>query len=239
MEKEKAVKCVPLDLVRNLQTLSRRLWDEKNPAAVHVSALIEEFGDEVTSMEKVLGEYEAGYAGRLAIAEREHAEKAAVLEAQISDLKDRVAAGDAERAGLHGRIAQLSDELRKKESALADARAAGAENESGLNSRYVARMKELYDKLNRKELEMLSSWEEKNGELERRDGALRELEADIEKRLAAGKKALAGRESALEDEFALKKAELIKTFERARAELQAREKSLAGREAATPDAGRK
>ncbi|MDT8286034.1 MAG: hypothetical protein RQ748_02900 [Elusimicrobiales bacterium] len=232
MEKEKAVKCVPLDLVRNLQALSKRLWDEKNPAAVHVSALVEEFGDEVTSMEKVLGEYEAGYAGRLAIAEREHAEKAAVLEAQIRDLKERVAATDAERAGLHKKMTELAEALRRKESELADARAAGAESESELNSRYVARMQELYDKLNKKEQEMLSSWEEKSRELELRAQA--QEKSRVEKA-----RSLDARESILEDEFALKKAELIKTFERARAELQAREKSLAEREAALRDAGRK
>lgn len=232
MEKEKAVKCVPLDLVRNLQALSKRLWDEKNPAAVHVSALVEEFGDEVTSMEKVLGEYEAGYAGRLAIAEREHAEKVAVLEAQIRDLKERVAATDAERAGLHKKMTELADALRRKESELADARAAGAESESELNSRYVARMQELYDKLNKKEQEMLSSWEEKSRELELRAQA--QEKSRVEKA-----RSLDARERILEDEFALKKAELIKTFERARAELQAREKSLAEREAALRDAGRK
>ncbi|MDQ7772715.1 MAG: hypothetical protein RDU13_04220 [Elusimicrobiales bacterium] len=232
MEKEKAVKCVPLDLVRNLQTLSRRLWDEKNPAAVHVSALIEEFGDEVTSMEKVLGEYEAGYAGRLAIAEREHAEKVAVLEAQIKDLKERAAAGDAERAGLHKKMAELAETLRRKDSELADARAAGAESESELNSRYVTRMQELYDKLNKKEQEMLASWEGKSRELELRAQAQ-------EKARAEKARALDAREKIMEDEFALKKAELIKTFERARAELQARERSLAEREAALRDAGRK
>lgn len=232
MEKEKAIKCVPLDLVRNLQTLSRRLWDEKNPAAVHVSALIEEFGDEVTSMEKVLGEYEAGYAGRLAIAEREHAEKVSVLEAQIRDLKDRVAAADAERAGLHKKMTELAEVLRRKEAELADARAAGAESESELNSRYVSRMQELYDKLNKKEQEMLASWEEKGREMELRAQA--QEKARVEKA-----RALDAREKIMEDEFSLKKAELIKTFERARAELQAREKSLAEREAALRDAGRK
>lgn len=232
MEKEKAIKCVPLDLVRNLQTLSRRLWDEKNPAAVHVSALIEEFGDEVTSMEKVLGEYEAGYAGRLAIAEREHAEKVSVLEAQIRDLKDRVAAADAERAGLHKKMTELAEVLRRKEAELADARAAGAESESELNSRYVSRMQELYDKLNKKEQEMLASWEEKGREMELRAQA--QEKARVEKT-----RALDAREKIMEDEFSLKKAELIKTFERARAELQAREKSLAEREAALRDAGRK
>lgn len=232
MEKEKAVKCVPLDLVRNLQALSRRLWDEKNPAAVHVSALIEEFGDEVTSMEKVLGEYESGYAGRLAIAEREHGEKVSVLEAQIGDLKERVAAADAERAGLHKKISELSDLLRRKEAELADARAAGAESESELNSRYVTRMQELYDKLNKKEQEMLSSWEEKSRELELRAQA--QEKARVEKA-----RALDARERIMEDEFALKKAELIKTFERARAELQARERSLAEREAAARDGGKK
>lgn len=232
MEKEKAIKCVPLDLVRNMQDLSRRLWDEKNPAAVHVSALIEEFGDEVTSMEKVLGEYEAGYAGRLAIAEREHAEKVSVLEAQIRDLKDRVAAADAERAGLHKKMTELSETLRRKEAELADARAAGAESESELNSRYVSRMQELYDKLNKKEQEMLASWEEKSREMELRAQA--QEKARVEKA-----RALDAREKIMEDEFSLKKAELIKTFERARAELQAREKSLAERESALRDAGRK
>lgn len=232
MEKEKAIKCVPLDLVRNLQTLARRLWDEKNPAAVHVSALVEEFGDEVTSMEKVLGEYEAGYAGRLAIAEREHAEKVAVLESQIRDLKERVAATDAERAGLHKKMSELSEALRRKEAELADARAAGAESESELNSRYVARMQELYDKLNKREQEMLSSWEEKGRELELRAQA--QEKARVEKA-----RTLDAREKIMEDEFALKKAELIKTFERARAELEAREKSLAEREAGLRDAGRK
>ncbi|HOI42211.1 MAG TPA: hypothetical protein PK523_04630 [Elusimicrobiales bacterium] len=94
MGKGKAVRCVPAELFRGLQDLSRGLWEEKNPAAVRLGALLEEFGDEVSSLEKLLGEHEAACSARLAEAGREHAAKEAQLRALIDELRERTAAAE-------------------------------------------------------------------------------------------------------------------------------------------------
>lgn len=111
MEKGKAVRCVPAELFRGLQDLSRRLWEEKNPAAVRLGALMEEFGDEAASMEKVLGEYEAVCSARLAAAGREHAGKEAHLRARIDELRERAAALEAGREDPPGSTTEFSGDL--------------------------------------------------------------------------------------------------------------------------------
>ncbi len=95
MNKGKAVRCVPAELFRGLQDLSRGLWEEKNPAAVRLGALLEEFGEEVSSMEKLVGEHEAACSARLSEAGREHAAKEAQLLARIDELRERTAAPEA------------------------------------------------------------------------------------------------------------------------------------------------
>ena len=106
---------------------------------------------------------------------------------------------------------------------MAELRIKTTEDEGSLNARYVAKMQELYQKVNNKELEMLERWEDKNKALEMR---VQEVEGDY----AAKIKQMGLRGKALEEDFNARKAELIRTFDRIRAGLEVKEKELSARE---------
>ena len=121
------------------------------------------------------------------------------------------------------KVSELSDALKRKEAEMSAFRVQLAEEESQLNSKYVSKMQELYDRVSRKELEMLSRWEEKNKALDSKYGS---LEAEYSGKARQFKL----REKAMADEFNSRKEELIKTFDRIRLELDARESDIAERE---------
>ena len=83
--------------VRATKALLERLWEEKNPAAVHLNALLNEFDVEMKSLE-VVQEYEADYASRLSFMEKQYKDKINSLENELSEHKSRVAALDSARA---------------------------------------------------------------------------------------------------------------------------------------------
>lgn len=225
MEKERDIQCVPTELLTRLKLLADQLWGNKNPASVHLNAVLEEFEPDVRTLGNIVKEYETDYAGRLAFNEREHAQKENRLKEEAADYGERLTVLEKEHAAGLKKIDELKTALAARDAALADLKAKTAEDESDLNSRYVARMQELYDRVNKKELDMLTRWEEKNRTLEVR---LQTLEADYEARAKQFKL----REKAIEEDFNSRKAELIKTFERGRADLENREKALLARERA-------
>lgn len=223
MEKERAIQCVPVEMIERLKALADTLWEGKNPASVHLNAILEEFESDMKALGNVVKEYETDCAGRLAFNEREHAQRESRLREEIEDFSARVARLEKEHAAGQKRIEELKAALNAREAELADLKAKSLEDGTELNSRYVAKMQELYDKVNRKEMEMLSRWEDKNKGLQAKLDA---LEGDH----AARVKQLALREKALEEDFNGRKAELIRTFDRVRADLEAREKAMAARE---------
>ncbi|MDA8243767.1 MAG: hypothetical protein M0025_06560 [Elusimicrobia bacterium] len=223
MEKERDIQCVPAEMIRRLKALADSLWEGKNPASVHLNAVLEEFAGDMKTLGNIVDEYQSDCSSRLAFNEREHAQREARMKEEIEDFSARVARLEKEHAAGQKRIEELKASLAAREAELADLKARSLEDGADLNARYVSKMQELYDKVNRKELEMLSRWEEKNKGLEVKAAA---LESDLGARL----KQLALREKALEEDFNARKAELIRTFDRVRADLEAREKSLAARE---------
>jgi hypothetical protein len=223
MEKERAIQCVPTELLERLKGLADRLWDDKNPASVHLNAILEEFEPDVRTLGHIIKEYEADYAGRLGFNEREHAQKESRLREEAEDFSRRLAEMEKEHAAGLKKIEGLKAALSARESVLAELKSKTVEDGSELNSKYVDKMQELYDRVNRKELEMLSRWEEKNKGL---DAKIQSLESD----LAAKVKQFKLREKALEEDFNGQKAELIRTFDRIRADLEAREKAVAAHE---------
>jgi len=230
MDKERAIRCVPEDMLSRLKSLADKLWEEKNPASVHLTAVLEEFDPDMKTLGTLVKEYEADYAGRLAFNEREHAQKEARLKEAADDCSERIAVVEKEHAGLLKKLEETKAALAARSAELADFKAKAAEDESALNAKYVAKMQELYDRVNRKELEMLSRWEDKNKSLEARVQA---VEADY----AARTQQLKLREKALEEDFKARKAELIRTFDKLRAEMDVRERSLLSREAALGKGG--
>lgn len=225
MEKERAIQCVPAELLERLRSLASRLWDDKNPASVHLNAVLEEFEPDVKTLSHIIGEYETDYAGRLASRDKEYAQREERLKDEIADLTKRLAALESSHSAGLRKTSELKAALGAKEAELAEVSVRTAEDESALNAKYVAKMQELYDKVSRKELEMLARWEDKNKGI---DGKIQGLENDY----AAKLKQLRLRERALEEDFNARKTELIRTFDKIKAGLEAREKALSDREAA-------
>jgi len=230
MEKERAIQCVPAELIERLSALGAKLWDEKNPASVHLNAILEEFEPDMRTLGQMIKQYEADYLGRLAVSERGYAEKENQFKKEIKELEARLNSVEASRGEALRRIEELKSAHNKREELLTELKIKTSEDEVSLNGKYAARMQELYDKVSKKEMEMLNRWEEKNKSVESRTQA---LEGDY----AAKFKQLKLREKALEEDFNARKAELIKTFDRIRAGLEAKEKELAGREEAKPQKG--
>jgi hypothetical protein len=212
-------------MLQRLKLLADQLWENKNPASVHLNAVLEEFAPDIRTLGNIVREYETDYAGRLAFNEREHAQKEGRLKEEAADYGARLTVLEKEHAAGLKKIEELKTSLAAREAALADLKAKTAEDQSDLNSKYVARMQDLYDRVNKKELEMLTRWEEKNRVLESK---LESLESDYDAKTRQFKL----REKAIEDDFNARKVELIRTFERGRADLDGREKALVARERA-------
>lgn len=227
MEKERAIRCVPSEMLERLKALAETLWNEKNPASVHLNAVLEEFDPDVRTLDHIVKEYETDYSGRLAFNAREHSQKESALREELAGARARSAELEKKRAEDLKKMEELKAALAAKDAALGEVKAKAAEDESALNARYVAKMQELYEKVNRKEMEMLARWEERNKGLEVR---VQSLESDF----AAKARQSALREKALEEDFNGRKAELIRTFDRIRADLEAREKTLVERERRKP-----
>lgn len=230
MEKERAIQCVPAELMERLRSLAARLWDAKNPASVHLNAVLEEFEPEVKTLGHILGEYETDYSGRIAFKDREAAQRESRLKEEIEDMARRFAAMESSHSACLRKIAELKAVLAGKESELAELKARTAEEEIALNAKYVGKMQELYDRVSKKELEMLARWEEKNKGI---DGKVQGIENDYAAKLAQ----ITLREKALQEDFNARKADLIRTFDKVKVGLDAREKALSEREAAAKKGG--
>lgn len=223
MEKERAIQCVPVELLERLKAFGERLWTDKNPASVQLNAILEEFDSDVKTLGHIVKEYETDFEGRLAIKCRDHASREARLREEAEAANARLATVQTDYAAALKRIEELKSALGGRDADLAALKSKTLEDASDLNARYVEKMQELYDKVNRKELEMLARWEEKNKELE---GKLKSLDSE----LAARTKQVALKEKALSEDYNGRKAELIRTFDKIRADMEARERALREKE---------
>jgi chromosome segregation ATPase len=230
MEKERAIQCVPVELMERLKDLASRLWESKSPASVHLTAILEEFEPDVKSLGQLVKEYDEDYAERLQTGQNKYEQKEGRLKKEIEDLKARLAKSEAARAEALKRLEEFRAVLSDRETLLAELKMRTAEQEGELNSKFVTRMQELYERVSKKELDLLLRWEDKNRALEARS-------QEFESERAARERQLKLREKALEEEFNSRKSELIRTFDRIREGLEAREKSLAAREAPPPAKG--
>lgn len=230
MEKERAIQCVPVELLERLKALAAKLWEDRNPTSVHLNAILEEFEPDTKALSNTIKEYESEFSGRAASNLSKYEQKESRLKKELEDLKTRLASVEASRAEALKKIEELKSASNAREALLAELRMKTAEDEGALNARYVVRMQELYDKVNKKELEMLTRWEDKNKALEAK-------QQDLDAEHAAKVKQLKMRELALEEDFNARKADLIRTFDRIRAGLEAKEKELAEREEGRPAKG--
>jgi len=223
MEKERAIQCVPVELLERLKAFGERLWADKNPASVQLNAILEEFDSDVKTLGHIVKEYETDFEGRLAIKCRDHASREERFREEAAAANARLSALQADYAAALKKIEDLKSAIGSRDAEMAALKSRTLEDASELNSRYVEKMQELYDKVNKKELEMLARWEEKNRELENK------LKA-VDSELSARGKQASMREKALEADYNGRKAELIRTFDKIRADLEARERALAEKE---------
>ena len=223
MEKERAIQCVPAEMLERLKALGERLWSDNNPSSVHLNAILEEFAPDVKALGQIVREYESDYASRLSNKDGEHSRRVARLNTELETLKAGLAALEKENAANLEKAAGFKAAVHAAEARISELQSKAMEDERDLNLKYVAKMQELYDRTNKKELEMLGKWEEKNRNLEARAQA-------VEEDYAGRVRQFELREKALEEDAKARKAELIKTFDRIRTELDAREKTLAARE---------
>ncbi|MCX5784796.1 MAG: hypothetical protein NTX59_03825 [Elusimicrobia bacterium] len=223
MEKEILVTCVPVEMLERLKKLAKKLWDESNPVSVRLNVILDEFEQETRVLDNLAQEYEADYSMRHEFAKKEYEEKIARMGRETHELKTRLAGlkkeGEADRA----KMAKLNSVLRSKEAEIDAIKISVSEDEGRLNSKFIIKMQELYDKVNKKELEILARWEEKNRDLETK---LQTAGSEAAERL----KQLKLRAKALEEDFKMRKAKLSKTFGTARLELDAKEKAISARE---------
>src|SRR3989339_388615 len=207
MEKETLVQCVPIEMMERLKKLLSRLWEDNNPAGVHLGAIMDEFDSDIKALSGVVKEYEADFSGRLKFVQEEYKERVGMLEKDLADYKARMSGLDKTRGESSKKISELEEVLKRKEDELGALRIRLTEEGSQLNSKYVAKMQELYDRVSRKELEVLSRWEEKNKALDTKYSVL-------ETEYSGKARQFKLREKVLEDEFNSRKEERIKTFDR-------------------------
>ncbi|MFA6434247.1 MAG: hypothetical protein WCW52_06080 [Elusimicrobiales bacterium] len=223
MEKEILVKCVPVEMMEHLKKLAAKLWEDRNPAGVHLGAILDEFESDIRTLSGVVKEYETDCAARFKLAEEACKEKILALERELAQGRADVLSREEARGESEKKAAALAEALKRKEAELSAAGARYSEEEAQLNSKYVSKMQELYDRVSRKELEMLSRWEEKNKVLEGK-------RADFENECSVRARQFKLREKTLEDGFNARKEELIRTFDKVRMEYDAREAELSARE---------
>ena len=134
------------------------------------------------------------HAERLQAGHDKYEQKEGRLKKEIEDLKARLAKSEAARGEALKRLEEFRSVLSDRETLLAELKMRTAEQEGELNSKYVTRMQELYEKVSKKELDLLLRWEDKNRALEARS-------QEFEGERAARERQLKLREKALEEEF--------------------------------------
>lgn len=225
MEKERAVQCVPVEMLARLKALAERFWADNNPSSVHLTALLEEFEPDVKALGQIVKEYETECSVRVASKEKEFSRKEERLKETIRSLYVHLSTLENERTAEAKKMEELRKALKDAEARRDEVQTGVMEIERELNLKYVSKMQELYERVNKKEMEMLSDWEEKNKTLEYR---LQVMEGDHSEKMRQFK----FKEKALEEDAKARKAELIRTFDRIREDLDARERSTAARERA-------
>ena len=223
MEKQLAVQCVPDEMLKRLKSMAERLWADNNPSSVHLTAVLEEFEPDIKALGQVMKEYETDCYSRVASKESEFLRKETNLKEEVQSLSKRLAALETERAAELKKMEELKLTVKDREARMAQLQSKSMEEERELNLKYVAKMQDLYDRVNKKEMEMLAAWEEKNKSV---DVRVQAINADHAERVSQ----LKLREKALEEDAKARKAELIRTFDRIRGELDARDKVLSARE---------
>lgn len=208
MENEIAMQCVPTELMERLKKLSAKLWAENSPAAVHITALLEEFEPEIRSLRHIVKEFE-----------NVGSQRELRWKMESERLGAKLAAAEKDLAAAQRRIEELRSEALSREEVMSEMQVQQLQAKGEFSSKYASRMGELYEKINKKEQGVVAEWAEKYKVLEKKGEEMERQQAENSKRLEQ-------REKALEEEFRSRKAELVKSFEELRVNLKAREMDL-------------
>ena len=91
-EKDDLLRNVPLEIMDRVRRLAERLWTEKNPAAVQLSVIVEEFDSDVVAAGSAVRDYAKHYEAKLGGLRQElqtHRARAASLEENLRAATDR------------------------------------------------------------------------------------------------------------------------------------------------------
>lgn len=216
---KKELKCVPEAFLHRLNSFAEKLWKEKNPSSVELSAIMEEFEDEMLSYEDLAGKTSEDFKKKLENIKAEKAEAEAEAEKRIEILKEKNEKILAENLKMAEEIKELREAVKAGESRLAEAKAEISLEKTRLTMEYSARTQSLYEEIRVKEEAMLKKWEEKNRDVENRLSA---IEREYNRKVSE----LKMKEKSLNEDFLNKKKDLIRTFEKVRADLENREKEV-------------
>ena len=122
MEKERAIQCVPAELLERLKALSAKLWEDRNPTSVHLNAILEEFEPDMKALSNTIKEYEAEYSSRVASSQSKFEQKEARLKKELEDLKVRLASVERSLSEALKKNEELKSSFNAREALLAELR---------------------------------------------------------------------------------------------------------------------
>lgn len=215
------------EMWNRLTELCARLWKENNSAAVPLQSLLEEFRAEVGVIEQILPEYDKSLRERVSTAEKNIKKdcelKIAEMDSRLADSAVRLAGAENKVKEHEKKTVELSGLLDAKNRELEETKARMPQAEAELNSKYTAKMQELYDQISRKEAELAAFWEN-------RHKAVEEKAQSLEKQYREKINQLDYRAQSYEKELSSRKDELFRAFDKMRREMEAREAAAAQKE---------
>ncbi|MFH1618407.1 MAG: hypothetical protein ABIG11_00725 [bacterium] len=220
------------ELWERLTALCEQLWKDDNPAAVPLQVIIEEFRGELSSLGRLMPEGDKLFKEQVHLVseklKKEYEKKSAGLEETIGDYAGREAKMVEELRAKKSRAEELLKALDDREADMENLREKLLRTETEFNSRHAESIREMYEDLNRKEKEMSSFWETMRKSMEEKTRAAEKQHRD---RLAH----VETREKTMTAEFAAKKTELLRTFEKIRKGLEDRAALLSDKERSMQD----
>lgn len=236
MEKERAIQCVPVEMLARLKALAERLWSDNNPSSVHINAILEEFAPDVKALGYVVSEYEADCASRVLARHEEHTRAEARLQEEIQALKNTVAALENENASALENTAELRAAVRAGDARLDELKSKSLAAERELKSKLAEMEREAKARTMEVEREVKSKTVEAEREL--RSKAL-DTEEELKSKAMEVERELnhkyVARTQELYDQLNKKELELLAKWEEKNKELEARaravEEDCAGRAA--------
>lgn len=220
---ENKIKCVPQEFIDRVREFEKKLWDAKHPLSVELSSIFGEFEDEIIPFDELSSNISKDYKAKMEHLSDNYKEKIKEYEGELNEIREENNKFKKNIEDLKNKLSEAEILIKQKEEDIYKVRAEVSEEKSRLIKEFSIKAEELYENMRAKEEAMLKKWEEKNKILEQK---MMSLEREYMKKIQE----LRLKEKMLNDDFNLRKKELIKTFDRMRIDLENREKMLFERE---------